>query len=96
MEHWYREQGSAITLMVHVQPGAKHSAVAGVHGDALKIRLAAPPIEGRANAALLQFIAEQFAVPLRNVELKQGEQSRRKRVVVTGSAVHPGALLDDK
>ena len=80
-------------LILHVQPGAKHSEVAGLHGEALKIRLAAPPIDGRANEALLRFIAERFNVPLRNVALKQGAQSRHKRVEVRGSAVDPGSLL---
>lgn len=90
---WYRREGDAITLVLHVQPGAKRSEVAGLHGDALKIRLAAPPIEGRANEALLRFVAGRFNVPLRNVELKQGAQSRHKRVEVRGSAVEPESLL---
>ena len=90
---WYRCEGSIITLVLHVQPGAKRSEVAGLHGDALKIRLAAPPIEGRANEALLRFIADCFHVPLRNVELKQGGQSRHKRVEVRGSDVPPERLL---
>ncbi|MBI5436890.1 MAG: YggU family protein [Nitrosomonadales bacterium] len=93
MNEWCRREGDTITLVLHVQPGAKHSEVAGLHGEALKIRLAAPPIEGRANEALLRFIAERFNVPLRNVELKQGAQSRRKRVEVHGSAVAPESLL---
>ncbi len=81
-------------LTLHVQPGAKRSEVSGLHGDALKIRLAAPPIEGRANEALVRFIAERFAVPLRNVELLRGAQSRHKMVKVTGSAVAPESLLE--
>jgi uncharacterized protein (TIGR00251 family) len=76
-----------------VQPGAKQTTVAGLHGDALKIRLAAPPIEGRANEALLRFIADTFKVPLRNVELKQGGQSRHKRVEVHGSLIRPDSML---
>jgi uncharacterized protein (TIGR00251 family) len=90
---WYRREGDAILLTLHVQPGAKCSEIAGLHGDALKIRLAAPPVEGRANEALLGFLAECFRVPQRNVELKQGAQSRRKRVEVRGSAVAPESLL---
>jgi uncharacterized protein (TIGR00251 family) len=94
MPEWYRSSGDCITLTLHVQPGAKQTTLAGLHGDALKIRLAAPPIEGRANEALLRFIADLFRVPLRNVQLKQGEQSRHKRVEVCGSSVNAESLLD--
>jgi uncharacterized protein (TIGR00251 family) len=94
MPEWYRSSGDCITLTLHVQPGAKQTTIAGLHGDALKIRLAAPPIEGRANEALLRFIADLFRVPLRNVQLKQGEQSRHKRVEVCGSSVNAESLLD--
>ncbi len=93
MSAWYRRNGEVITLTLHIQPGAKRTDVAGLHGDALKIRLAAPPIEGRANEALLKFIAESFGVPLRQVELKQGGQSRHKVVAITGSKVEPESLL---
>lgn len=90
---WYRRNGPTISLALHVQPGAKRSEIAGLHGGALRIRLAAPPIEGRANDALLRFIADIFAVPLRNTELKQGGQSRHKVVAVTGSKIEPESLL---
>jgi len=90
---WYRRNGDILTLTLHVQPGAKRTEVAGLHGDALKLRLAAPPIEGRANEALLRFIADTFGVPLRQVELKQGGQSRHKVVAISGSKVEPGSLL---
>ena len=93
MSEWYRRNGDVITLTLHIQPGAKRTDVAGLHGEALKIRLAAPPIEGRANEALLKFIAESFGVPVRQVELKQGGQSRHKVVAVTGSKVEPKSLL---
>lgn len=91
---WHICNGDCITLTLHVQPGAKQTKIAGLHGDALKIRLAAAPIEGRANDALLRFIADFFKVPLRNVVLKQGEQSRHKRVEVCGSLVKPENLLN--
>jgi uncharacterized protein (TIGR00251 family) len=93
MSAWYRLQDGVVTLTLHVQPGAKRSETVGLHGDALKIKLAAPPIEGRANEALLKFIAGLFDVPIRNVEFKQGEQSRRKVLVVTGSDIHPETFL---
>ncbi len=90
---WYRREGDSITLTLHIQPGAKRSEVAGLHGEALKIRLAAPPIEGRANEALLRFVADSFDVPLRQVELLRGAQSRHKMVKITGSKVEPESLL---
>jgi uncharacterized protein (TIGR00251 family) len=94
MSEWYRRNGDVLTLTLHVQPGAKRTDVAGLHGEALKIRLAAPPIEGRANEALLKFIAEAFGVPLRQVELRQGGQSRHKVVAISGSKIEPESLLN--
>ena len=96
MPAWYSREGETITLVLHVQPGAKRSEIAGLHGEALKIRLAAPAIEGRANEALLRFIAECFEVPQRNVGLRQGAQSRHKRVEVRGSTVAPEYLLREQ
>lgn len=92
MADWFRRNGEILTLTLHVQPGAKRTELAGLHGDALKIRLAAPPVEGRANEALLKFIAGLFDVPVRQVELKQGGQSRHKVVAITGSKVDPESL----
>ncbi len=92
---WYQRNPDTLTLVLHVQPGAKQTSVAGLHGEALKIRLAAQPVEGKANEALLRFIADQFGVALRNVELKQGGQSRHKRIVVQGSTVDPESLLQN-
>ena len=93
MSSWYRRNGEELTLTLHIQPGAKRSEIAGLHGEALKIRLAAPPVEGRANEALLRFVADLFGVPLRQVELRQGGQSRHKVVAVSGSKVEPESLL---
>ncbi|MDQ2962107.1 MAG: DUF167 domain-containing protein [Pseudomonadota bacterium] len=72
----------SITLTIHAQPGAKKTEVAGVHGDCLKIRLAAPAVEGRANDALITFIAASFGVAQRDVTLVRGETGRRKTVHV--------------
>jgi uncharacterized protein len=95
MATWCRSEDGVITLTLYVQPGAKRSEVAGLHGEALKIRLAAPPLDGRANIALLRFIADAMDVPLRNVELRQGEQSRHKTVQVTGSRIDPELLIHE-
>ncbi len=72
--------GSEITL--HVQPGAARSELAGLHGDALKLRISARPVEGAANAAVLEFVAIWLDVPRREVKLLRGDKSRRKVVWV--------------
>ena len=79
---WLKRHGDTLTLTLHIQPGAKKTEVAGEHGDALKIRLAAPPVDGKANAALLAFIAEKLGVAKGAVALKSGQTSRRKVVEV--------------
>jgi uncharacterized protein (TIGR00251 family) len=78
--NWLRVTGTDVLLNLHVQPGAKRTEVVGPHGDALKIRLAAPPVEGKANAALLGFIAEKVGAGGTAVELVGGQTSRAKRV----------------
>ncbi|MDO9053084.1 MAG: DUF167 domain-containing protein [Gallionella sp.] len=96
MSDWFRRNAEIITLSLHVQPGARRSEITGLHGEALKIKLSAPPVEGRANEALLKFIAGVFDVPLRQVELKQGTQSRHKVVAITGSRIAPESVLATK
>jgi uncharacterized protein (TIGR00251 family) len=75
-----------ITLTLHIQPGAKKTEFAGLHGDALKIRLAAPPVDGKANEALIKFVAETLKLPKSAVNLKSGHTSRRKVLEVCGSS----------
>lgn len=67
-------------LQIHVQPGAKTTEVAGMHGDRVKVRLAAPPVDGKANKALVAWLAELFGVPRSDVVLLRGERSRQKTV----------------
>lgn len=71
-------------LDLHVQPGAKRSEFAGEHGGRMKLRLAAPAIDGKANEALVEFLAEHYGVPRRNVRIASGLRSRQKRVVIEG------------
>ena len=77
---WLRSSGSSVLLSLHIQPGAKKTEVAGEHGDALKIRLAAPPVDGKANACLLDFLAARLEVAKRQLVLVSGTSSRAKRV----------------
>jgi len=81
---WLRAIGEGrYTLTLHIQPGARKTEIAGQHGDALKIRLAAPPVDGKANEALLRFVAETLHLPKSSVCLKSGQTSRRKVVEVS-------------
>lgn len=72
--------GSELTL--HIQPGASKTEWAGLHGDALKLRVQAPPVEGAANSAVLAFIARHLNLASRDIRLLRGDKSRRKTVWV--------------
>lgn len=86
MSDWYRVGADGrITLTLHIQPGAKKTEFAGLHGDALKIRLAAPPVDGKANDALAKFVAETLGIPKGSVNLKSGQTSRRKVLEIIGA-----------
>lgn len=74
----------SVLLRLHVQPGAGRTAVVGRHGDALKVRVAAPPERGRANDACVALVASTLGVGAGQVELVSGPSSRAKRVRVTG------------
>ena len=78
-----------MTLEIHCQPGAKRTEVAGVHGEAVRIRVASPPVEGKANEALRRFLAEAFGVPLRNVVFIRGESGRHKTLRILSPAARP-------
>ncbi|MBK6494954.1 MAG: DUF167 domain-containing protein [Gemmatimonadetes bacterium] len=82
-----------VQLALHVQPGARTTAVAGRHGDAIKVRLAAPPVDGRANEALLLFVAEVSGVPVRAVTMVRGASSRAKVIEVQGLTAARAATL---
>jgi len=69
---------------LHVQPGASRSAFAGRHGERIKVRLAARAVDGKANQALVDFLAQHYKVPKRNVRIESGLKSRQKRVVIDG------------
>jgi len=72
------------TIRVHVIPNAKIDKVVGEHGDAIKIKLRAPAVEGKANAALRRFLAEKLSIPQRAIVLDRGERSRDKAVRIDG------------
>lgn len=83
-----REVAGGVTLAVRVHPGAKKTAIVGVYGEGdaaqLKIAVRAPPVEGRANEALIAFLAQTFEIPKGSVELVSGELSRSKAFLLRG------------
>lgn len=82
---WMEEREGAVRFKVRVQPRASRTEVAGQHGDALKVRLAAPPVEGEANAELIAFLAKRLRVPKSAVSIVRGLRSRDKLVEVVGT-----------
>lgn len=91
MPAWLRASGDDVVLHLHVQPGAKKTEIAGEHGNALKLRLGAPPVDGRANECLIAFLAGRLGVPKSHVVIEAGDTSRSKRVRVAGA--HADAVV---
>jgi uncharacterized protein len=96
----FSSEGDGVILRVHVQPRAGRSAVLGRHGDALKLRVAAPPVDDRANSAVIELVAETLDVRAQQVSLVGGERSRLKRLRISGVetedvAARLRAVLDD-
>ncbi|NMG73871.1 DUF167 domain-containing protein [Aromatoleum diolicum] len=82
---WLREvPDGSLVLTLHIQPGAKKTEFVGLHGEAMKVRLAAPPVDGKANAALCAYLARFCGVGRSAVTLISGEASRAKRVRIDG------------
>ncbi len=82
----YQIDKNGIRLSVHAQPGASKSELAGVHGEALKLRIAARAEDGAANKAICSFLAELFGVPKTSVSILRGSSSRKKTVLIEGDS----------
>lgn len=80
----YDPAARRLTLMLHIQPGTRKSGIAGLHGDALKIRIAAPAVENKANGALVEFLGDALGVPKSAITIRRGATGRRKVVEVLG------------
>ena len=79
-----REAAGAVTFSVRVHPRAKKDAISGTLGDALKLSLTSPPVDGRANQACIEFFAKLFKVPRSSVTIAAGETSRNKVIRIAG------------
>ena len=85
--NYIRASKDCLILQVIVVPRARASKLLGFHDGVPKISLAAPPIEGRANEALVAFLKDAFSLPTRNIELIRGDSSRRKSVLLRGISI---------
>lgn len=81
---WLTVKEQELILSLHIQPGAKKSSINGLYGERLKIAIATPPIDGKANKALIGFISKRLEIPKSYVNIITGENSREKRIRIQG------------
>jgi len=84
---WITATKTGVMLSVHACPRAAQDQVQGLHGDAVKIRLRSPPVDGKANEALIAFLSQVLDVPARDLTIVAGHSTRRKRVAIAGVTV---------
>lgn len=87
MTAYLKPTASDVLILIHLQPRASENSIAGVHGDRLKIRLTAPPVDSKANEALCGFLAEVLGVSKSQVQIVRGEKSRKKDILISGLSV---------
>ncbi|GAA6132502.1 DUF167 family protein [Halopseudomonas sabulinigri] len=92
MTAFYSWRGETLLLDLHLQPGASRIGFAGLHGERLKVRISAPPVDGKANSLLLAFLADAFAVSKQQVSLLSGQSSRQKRIAIHAPQQLPAEL----
>jgi len=90
---FYSWQGEKLLLHVLVQPKASKDEICGIHGDAIKIRITAPPVDGKANQYLIQFLSKNFKVPKSHIKLVSGSNSRYKRLSIESPQKLPNIIL---
>ncbi|MDH5691978.1 MAG: DUF167 family protein [Gammaproteobacteria bacterium] len=79
---YYTWKGEDLLLWVTIQPNAKNSEISGLHDNTLKLRIQAPAVEGKANLALITFLAKEFGVPAKSVKILKGLSSRKKQILI--------------
>tara|TARA_R110000751_G_scaffold102007_1_gene196441 strand:- start:150 stop:443 length:294 start_codon:yes stop_codon:yes gene_type:complete len=89
---FYSWHGEQLLLDLHLQPGASRIGFAGLHGERLKVRISAPPVDGKTNSMLLSFMADAFGVGKQQVSLLSGQGSRQKRVAISAPQQLPAEL----
>ena len=92
--NWYQTGARGVTIHIHAQPGAKRTEVAGLYGDCLKLRLSSPPVDGKANDCLIDFLARSLGVKKTQLSIIRGLSSRRKSVLVAVPGLRVETLLE--
>lgn len=86
---WYRWQNNCLILNCRIQPRGGKDAFGEIHGDQIKLRISAPPVDGKANAHLIKFLASEFAVPQQNISIIKGESNKQKLISICSPARLP-------
>jgi uncharacterized protein (TIGR00251 family) len=90
----WQHSGDNLTLYCHIQPGAKHNQIVGLHDRRIKIQLKAPPVDGKANQALCRYLAEICAIPVSRISIRQGLSNRKKTIEIKGISEVPDAIYE--
>ena len=85
-----------LTIHIQAQPGAKRTEVVGLYGESIKVRLASPPADGKANECLIEFLARRLGVRRGQISIARGMSSRRKSVYVAATGLQPDVLLEEE
>lgn len=88
-----RKSKDGVLIDVMIQPRSSHDETVGLHGDAIKIKLTAPPVEGKANAALIAFLAKKLGVPKSSISIVRGKSARRKTIELYGASFNAVAEI---
>jgi uncharacterized protein (TIGR00251 family) len=83
-KNWITPSSGGAVLTLHVVPRSSRTEICGEHGDALKIKLQAAPVEGKANKALIEFLSDELDIPRSSISILSGDTGRNKRVAITG------------
>jgi len=93
---YYSWQGEDLILHCHFQPKAANDEIVGIHGDRLKIRITAPPVDGKANEHIIKWFSKLFKVPKSNIEILQGELGRQKTLRIHSPQALPKEILPEQ
>jgi uncharacterized protein len=83
----FRQMDEGVEISLYIQPGASKSEIKGAYNDQLKIKIKAPPVDGKANEAVIEFLSKLLDLPKRQIEFRKGEKSREKKVFVRGISI---------